>query len=71
MDHKRIGKALMKLLNIIARNYNHADGIATFAIAALTYFAWRSASVDLAGFGEGVAAIFGGKAAHNWSQGQQ
>jgi hypothetical protein len=60
----------MDALQAIASKYNHADALATIAIFALIYLAWRSATVDLAGFGEGIAAIFGGKAAHNWSQGQ-
>lgn len=49
---------------------NINDSLATLAVVALIYFGWRESHIDLAGFGEGFAAIFGGKAAHTWAANQ-
>jgi hypothetical protein len=61
------------MLEAFTKSYNHADALMTVALLALIYLAWRSTTVDLAGFGEGVLAIFGGRGAHAWgvAQGQQ
>lgn len=60
----------MKLIKAFAANYSHADALMTIALLALIYLAWRQTTVDLAGFGEGVLAIFGGRGAHAWGTSQ-
>lgn len=60
----------MNEIKALVARYSHADMLLTIAVVALTYFAWRASSVDLAGYGEGIAAAFGGRGAHAWGTAQ-
>lgn len=64
----------METVRAFAAKYSHADAMLTVAIFALTYFAWRSVSVDLSSYGTGIATIFAGRGVHaagkGWGAGQ-
>lgn len=61
------------MMGIFAKE-NRTDALVAIAIIALIVIAFRQTTVDLAGFGEGILGILGGRSAHTaaagWAAGQ-
>lgn len=54
--------------------WNIADTLTALSVVAIIIIAFRQTTVDLAGFGEGIAGILGGRGLHaagsGWGKGQ-